>query len=304
MPRRRTPPKNPDPESESEEEIVSEESEEEIASEEDNPSEISAEEIISSDSDVDIKEEEEEEEPQPKKTKKAAPAKKASPAKKVAAPAKKEAPAKKAAAPAKKEAPAKKVSPSKGKAKPNATKKAGVDNENNDEEPGKRYFKILVSSIEGEEGSPPVPIGKKRDELSSGGGRYTGKNPMQAAKKAFTRICRVATNGGECAYVFTIAETTQKSAKKEFRYIGARKELDEPKTVEKGDKSYDIRFSSEVKSYKAEKDVKSAKAKPVEEAKAKSKAAPKAKAKSKAAPKAKIPAKPSSGRGRGTAKAK
>ena len=45
---------------ESEEEIVSEESEEEIVSEDDNPSEISSEEIISSDSDADAEEDEHE----------------------------------------------------------------------------------------------------------------------------------------------------------------------------------------------------------------------------------------------------
>jgi len=222
MPRRRAPPKNPELESESEEEIEIE-SEEESESEE----EIESEEIASDSSEEIVSDGEvEEPSPKPKKGKKAAPAKKAAP-------------------------PAKKAAPPKGKAKSKAKK--NDDAEDEDEEPGKRYFKILVDSIIGED-APPVPIGKEKDELSSNGGRYTGKNPMQAAKKAFTRICRVAASGGECTYVFTIIETTQKSAKKEFTYIGVRKELDVPQKVQKGDTNYEIKFSSEVKSYKPEKD--------------------------------------------------
>ena len=122
--------------------------------------------------------------------------------------------------------------------------KSGSDDDN--QEPGKRYFKILVSSIIPENKSPNV----QDDDISSGGGRYTGKNPMQAAKKAFTRICRVATAGGECTYIFSIQETTQTSSKKSFTYRGVRTELEKPQEVKKGDTTYLIRFNSEVRSHK------------------------------------------------------
>ena len=266
MPRRRAPPKNPDPESESEVEIESESESEEIVSDvesEEIVSDVESEEIVSDvESDV---EEEEESAPPPKKGKKAVPAKKAAPAK----------------------------GPVKSKAK-----KDGGSEDNEDEEPGKRYFKIIVDSIE-TENSPPVPIGTGKDELSPNGGRYTGKNPMQAAKKAFTRISRVAAPGGECTYIFTIVETTKTSSKKEFKYIGIRKELDEPQEVKKIDKKsetesvYEIRFSSEVKSYKPDK-------------KAPAKKAPAKKAPAKKAPAKKAPAKKAPARSttRGRAKAK
>ncbi|MDX1471795.1 MAG: hypothetical protein R3213_09890 [Flavobacteriaceae bacterium] len=115
-----------------------------------------------------------------------------------------------------------------------------------DDDAGRRYFKILIESIKPETNSPPV----QEDKLSASGGRYTGKNPMQAAKKAFTRICRVSVGGGECTYIFSIQETTQSSAKKVFTYRGVRRELDTPQKVTKGDVSYSIRFNSEVRSYK------------------------------------------------------
>lgn len=204
----------------------------------------------------------------------------------------KKAPAKTAAKPAVKKTAAKKPA-----AKPKATtrrKKADDD----DEEPGKRYFKILVDSINPESGSPTVPIGDAKDELSSNGGRYTGKNPMQAAKKAFTRICRVAADGGECTYVFSVQETTQSSAKKVFTYRGVRKELDEPQEVTKGETSYSIRFNSEVRSYKP------GGTKSKSPVKAKKTPAKKPAAKAKAPVKKASPVKKTAGRGRPAAKPK
>ena len=127
----------------------------------------------------------------------------------------------------------------KGKA-PETSKKAPKKGE-----AGKRYFKILAKSIESK-GSPAI----KPDALSSGGGRYTGNNPMQAAKKAFTRISRAGAPGGECSYVFKIQETTQGSAKKIFEYEGIREELAKPQAIKKGDTEYFIRFHSKVRSYK------------------------------------------------------
>ena len=147
------------------------------------------------------------------------------------------------------------------------------------EEPGKRYFKILVESISAQGESPNVPIGDDKKELSSNGGRYTGKNPMQAAKKAFTRICRAAADGGECEYIFSMQETTQTSAKKVFTYRGKREELDEPQQIVKGGgEPYNIRFMSKVWSYK-------------DDSKAPAKKAPAKKAPAKRAPAKKAPTK-------------
>jgi len=116
----------------------------------------------------------------------------------------------------------------------------------------KRYFKIVLTEIVPQGSSPPI----NTENLSAGGGRYVGKNPMQAAKKAFTRISKASADGKskkECSYVFSIAETTQTSAKKTFVYIGVRRELDEPQQVTKGDTTYPIRFESKVSSYKPTK---------------------------------------------------
>ncbi len=136
-----------------------------------------------------------------------------------------------------------KKAPAKRASKKASTKKTKKDDE---EEPGKRYFKILTDTIRSEDNSPDVEEGT----LSSGGGRYTGRNPMQAAKKAFTRIARAATEGGECTYIFSIQETTQGSVKKVFTYKGVREELETPQIIKKGETEYKIRFRSVVRSYK------------------------------------------------------
>ncbi len=125
----------------------------------------------------------------------------------------------KSAIPTKKATPAPRTSRGTTKTATSHSRKKTTDEE---EEPGKRYFKILADKISPESGSLNV----NPDDLSTGGGRYTGKNPMQAAKKAFTRICRVANNGGECCYVFYIQETTQSSPKKSFPYRGIRTVLE------------------------------------------------------------------------------
>ena len=98
-------------------------------------------------------------------------------------------------------------------AKPVEKKKLATASEN-----GERSFKILVESIIPEDDTPRP----KEKLLKSDGGKFTGKNPMQAAKKAFNRICRSAfcecskenkcqTNKGckctykeSCIYIFKI----------------------------------------------------------------------------------------------------
>ena len=60
-------------------------------------------------------------------------------------------------------------------------------------------------------------------------GRYLGRNPAQAASKAFTQLCAVKKTKGQCALVLTIRETTQGvETKKEFTYKCRQVKLKEP----------------------------------------------------------------------------
>jgi len=108
-----------------------------------------------------------------------------------------------------------------------------------------RSFEVLLDKITPEVGSPAINI----DELSSKDCRYTGKNPMQAAKKAFTRICK-ASSVDNCAYIFTIQESTAGKTNKMFIYRGVREKLDKPLDVSKGDSSFQVNFSTTVRSYR------------------------------------------------------
>jgi hypothetical protein len=160
-------------------------------------------------------------------------------------------PNKQKAAPAKKEkaAPAKKEKAAPAKKEPQAEEVAA---ESSEEERGSgyRYFKILTTRIRPLNGSPEIAL----DQLSLKGGRFKGRNPMQAAKKAYTKICNVAAKSGyegDCSYIFTIHETTQKAGKKkEFTYQGERRKLETPEKIVKDGNIYYVKFSSNVKSYK------------------------------------------------------
>jgi hypothetical protein len=56
-------------------------------------------------------------------------------------------------------------------------------------------------------------------------GRYTGKNPRQAASKALSQHLRGKKNG---KVTIMVKETTQGSNKKEYTYIGERVKLTPP----------------------------------------------------------------------------
>lgn len=131
-----------------------------------------------------------------------------------------------------------KKAPAKKKAPAPASAKKGT---------GKRKFKVLLETVRPGDKSSPKPDSKK---LSAGGGHYTGNNPMQAAKKAFTRICRSVTDGGSCSYIFSVKETSRGSKGKTFTYRGERVELDEPKELKKGNSTFKIRFNTSLKAYK------------------------------------------------------
>lgn len=57
-------------------------------------------------------------------------------------------------------------------------------------------------------------------------GRYLGDEPSQAAKKAFTQICRKAKVLQPCEIEFDIKETTRDSDKKVYQYVGLVKKIE------------------------------------------------------------------------------
>ena len=59
-------------------------------------------------------------------------------------------------------------------------------------------------------------------------GNYLGSSPMQAARKALTKICQLTNVKGRCSYFIVLRETTQGSSKKVFIYKVRREKLDEP----------------------------------------------------------------------------
>jgi hypothetical protein len=111
-----------------------------------------------------------------------------------------------------------------------------------------RTFRLLYDRI------VPKLTAKQIELLPAKGGRYCGKNPLQALKKAFNRISKIL----EIAEMdITGAETTQgfnrkkNGDRKEFSYRCRRIELDEPRVVtakDGTDRSYSHR--SEVKAIK------------------------------------------------------
>lgn len=57
-------------------------------------------------------------------------------------------------------------------------------------------------------------------------GRYKSRDPVSAAKKAATQLCRVKKIVGTCVLIITVRETSQDSVKKEFTYKVSRKKKD------------------------------------------------------------------------------
>jgi hypothetical protein len=139
--------------------------------------------------------------------------------------------------------------PPKAKAAPKTkavakAKKPSVKEEADD---GKRHFKIVPESIRSLENSSPVDV----DKLSSKGGRFSGSSPMQAAKKAFTRIAHAnGDENGEGKYAFSITETTRGQGGKSFPYVGHRSKRDKPTMIEKAGRQIEIKYDTVVKSHK------------------------------------------------------
>jgi len=108
-----------------------------------------------------------------------------------------------------------------------------------------RHFKILVNEIIPEEDSPQIDT----EKLTTGGGDYSGKNPMQAAKKAFTRISK-SSGKDQCVYIFSMQEINTTKDAKIFTYRGVREKLEKPLDVNKGESSFQVNFKTTVRSYK------------------------------------------------------
>lgn len=85
-------------------------------------------------------------------------------------------------------------------------------------------------------------------------GRYQGKEPAKAAKKAFTKLARLSklNNSNQKFIVFVIEEIGVKGRdqeKKQYKYMGQRVKLDKPKVVKIGDKEITYKYQNIVNVY-------------------------------------------------------
>ncbi len=80
-------------------------------------------------------------------------------------------------------------------------------------------------------------------------GRYQGKEPAKAAKKAFTKLARLSklNNSNKKFIVFVIEEIG--GDKKQFKYMGQRVKLDKPRVVKIGDKEITYKYQNIVNVY-------------------------------------------------------
>jgi hypothetical protein len=155
--------------------------------------------------------------------------------------------------------------PSKGRKARAPAKKAPVKNtivdkkkntkDDSGDEPSDahRNFKIVFDSIIALDGSPAIDP----ESLSAKGGRFWGKGPIQASKKAFSKIAR-ASGKEECSYQYSIIETTRGRGSKKFSYIGKWYKLKEPSQIKKKDSVVNIYHRSEVRAYREEANIEGA----------------------------------------------
>ena len=82
-------------------------------------------------------------------------------------------------------------------------------------------------------------------------GRYTSSTPMGAAKKTFTRLCKLKKIRGRCTLIVTVQETTLGSNKKQFSYKLSRKLLKKPIIRLAGtDKEFKIKYKVQANAVK------------------------------------------------------
>ena len=75
------------------------------------------------------------------------------------------------------------------------------------------------------------------------GGKYISKSPMNAAKKAFSELCRVKDIRGVCTLNVSIQETTQGSNNKVYTYRLHRKKLKNPIIMTPTQIAYDLSWT-------------------------------------------------------------
>lgn len=73
-------------------------------------------------------------------------------------------------------------------------------------------------------------------------GKYTGSSPLQAARKAFSKLSK-STSG---QIKFGIQECTRGSKCKRFFYVGSRQKLKTPRIVQIGGRSITYKYKNKV----------------------------------------------------------
>ena len=93
-----------------------------------------------------------------------------------------------------------------------------------------------------------VAVGKHENKQSKfREGRYMGRDPATAAKKAFNQLCRLKRIKGQCTLNIAMQETTANSKKKIYTYTAKRFKLPEEKTFKKGTPNeYTISYDSNI----------------------------------------------------------
>lgn len=78
------------------------------------------------------------------------------------------------------------------------------------------------------------------------GGHFVNETPVEAARKAASKICSMSKIHGQCTLLITIRETTPGSRHKEYMYKVKR--IKNIKTVMKGDKEITFQYITVAKS--------------------------------------------------------
>ena len=82
---------------------------------------------------------------------------------------------------------------------------------------------------------------------------YVSKNPMSAAKKAFSGLCNKKRIRGKCTLIVTVRESTSGEDKKEFTYKLKRTKLSEPVVRVVNGVEYKYQYVTHAKAVKARK---------------------------------------------------
>jgi hypothetical protein len=122
-----------------------------------------------------------------------------------------------------------------GKAKPEKKVKQIKEKVNNEDKPTKKLTKKVVKDNEDNDDEDPVDANGKNirsfkvklPESEKYEGRFTGLTPYQAANKALSKFFRES-NKPDAEITFSICESTRKSKKSTYTYVGKRVQLEIP----------------------------------------------------------------------------